>query len=45
MGITSIPQSLFAPWTRKHDKPNTFIFCFTLWNVSILVAGESDDRN
>jgi hypothetical protein len=21
MGITSIPQSLFAPWIRKHDKP------------------------
>lgn len=21
--ITSIPQSVFAPWTRKHDKPGT----------------------
>jgi hypothetical protein len=23
MGCTSIPQSLFASWTRKHDKPGT----------------------
>lgn len=23
MGTMSIPQSLFAPWTRKHDKPGT----------------------
>jgi hypothetical protein len=23
MGITSIPQSILAPWTRKHDKPGT----------------------
>jgi hypothetical protein len=23
MGTASIPQSLFAPWARKHDKPGT----------------------
>lgn len=38
MGITSIPQSLCAPWTRKDDKPGRQLFPRHAGNLFSLFA-------